>query len=235
MNTWPRKMAQNLGKYDDLIFCPLDLPNPPEVDIAQFIAWLHEKSANSMLPRVAFEKYSGKEYPWLSTTIGNGAIELRDSFPTIYEYLKEYPFDSLDHLVVLAQRGFQPIFIHTDRDWLQGMRFYLTCKNKEGLHFFRGREKYDEYEPHMMCADGSVKAPSWNETHFMDDPIYANFPDNHKPFMINSGRACHAIDPNTCEVGDRIAFLVRGKINSEKYDQLIERSLAKYGDHAIWY
>lgn len=235
MEAWPAKLAQNLGKYDDLIFCPLDMPNPPEVDIAQFIDWLHEQSKHSMIPRAAFEKYSGKEYPWLATTIKHGAVELKNSFPELHEYLSWFPFDLLDHLVILAQKGRQSIFIHTDRDWLQGMRFYLTCKNKEGLHFFRGRQKYDEFEPHMVGSDGKVKAPNWAQTHFMDEPIYASFPDGHKPFMINSGRACHAVDANTCQLGERIAFLVRGQINTGKYEDLMARSLAKYPQHAIWY
>jgi hypothetical protein len=235
-NQWPLKLAQNLGRYDDLIFCPLDLPPPPEVDTGEFVDWMLRAGSANMAPKRVYEKLTGHEYPWAVAFPDGGSYKaMKDEFPQVTEYLASFPFDEIEHTVILAQRGCQHVFTHTDRDWLRGMRVYLKSKNKEGLHFFRGREKYDEFDMYKTLPDGTVQMIDWNESHHMDEPIYAEFPEGCQTFMLNSGRASHAIDTNTCELGERVAILVRGKYNEERFNELMERSLAKYGDKAIWY
>lgn len=235
-SNWPLKLAQNLGRYDDLIFCPLDMPPPPEIDTAEFVDWMIKVGSSSMAPKRVYEKLNDHEYPWICAAPKGGSfLAMKEAFPQIVEYLGNYPFDEIDHCVVLAQRGFQHVFTHTDGDYLRGMRLYLKSKNKEGLHFFRGLEKYDEFDMYKTAPDGSVSRINWEESHQMDSPVYADFPDGCQTFMVNSGRACHAIDSNTCELGDRIAILIRGSYNEDRFNDLMDRSLSKYGDKAIWY
>ena len=234
MNAWPLKLAQNLGKYDDLIFCPLDMPIPPNIDPMALVEWMKTPGTINM-PKMAFEKVTKQEYPWLSRIASEGCEEVKEAFPELYEYLKSFPFESIEHMVFLAQRGHQPIFTHCDSDWLCGMRLYLTSKNREGLHFYKGKERYDEFLTYRVTEKREVIQADWEKTHHMDKPVYATFPENSHAFMLNSGRAAHAVDANTCELGERIAVLIRGKYDKQKLEDLIARSLAKHGNHAIWY
>lgn len=242
MKKWPLVPAKNQGRYDDLIFVPFDLPLVPQVDVSQFLMWMKaNQNFPTMRPKSAFEKTSGKEYPWFSSALFGDITPLREAFPEISQYVDLFPLKKVEQLVFLAQRGHQDVFKHTDSDGLYGMRFYLTKKNAEGLHFYRGREKYDYFptyatpETFQPTTGFGICPADWDHFFKTEEPVYATFPSECSAFHLNSARAVHAVDANTCELGERIAVLVIGELDHDKRDQLIERSLDRYGQHAIWY
>lgn len=236
MTDWPLVPARGLGRYDDLIFSPLDLPAPPEIDPARFVEWMGTgQDQQQMAPKRAFERVENREYPWLMRTLPGDLSPLRDAFPDVHAYLSVFPFQSIRAIVILAQRGYQAVHTHTDSDALCGMRFYLTRKNAEGLHFFRGRDRYDRFDTYQRTPTGELLRADWDRYFRTEEPVYATLPPGGRVFMLNSARAAHAVASNTCELGERIAVLVQGVYDVERRDALIARSVERYGDHAIWF
>jgi hypothetical protein len=160
---------------------------------------------------------------------------LKEAFPEVFDYALLYPFESVKAVIFLAQDGHQSVFPHSDSDGLTGMRFYLENRHVEGLHFYKGKQKYDSFNSSQLDESGTP-APVRFENYFdMSDPIYARFPSSSRAFMLNSARAIHAIDANTCKLGERIAVLVQGKLDVERFEKLIESSLKRYGEYTIWH
>jgi len=233
--SWLMTPAKSQNVFDDLIFTPLDLPNPPEIDVARFIRWMEVgQNDATAAPKVAFERLEKREYPWLVRNLHEDLSPLQAEFPDVYDYLAAFPFRRVRTLVILAQRGFQSVHTHTDSDGLCGMRFYLTRKNAEGLHFYKGRERYDHFGTYMR-QNGAVVRADWDKYFRTDEPVYATLPEDKKVFMLNNARAAHAVDANTCELGDRIAVLVQGEYDPVRRDELLRRSVEKYANQAIWY
>jgi hypothetical protein len=228
--------AQGYGKYDDLIFTPLAMPPPPVIDPEKFVDWMvADDMKTGKFPKERYERLTGLKYPWLMRSVIGDMSVLEDAFPEVLQYAKLYPFKKLRAVIFLAQDGRQEVFPHVDSDGLTGMRFYLQNRNVEGLHFFKGRERYDYFDPYKPDANGNPIAVDFNRYFHMDDRVYAKFPPGSRSFMLNSARAVHAIDANTCKLGDRIAVLIQGELDREKLDALISASLSRYPEYALWY
>lgn len=228
--------ASRFAKYDDLIFSPLDMPKPPAIDSEQFVQWmLNDPLKTGAYPKQHYEKVIGRPYPWLMRVLRNDFTPLADAYPDVLEYVLKYPVRNVQNIIFLAQDGHQAVFTHTDSDGLIGLRFYLANKNVDGLHFYRGRERYDYFNTYQRHANGEPKQPDLKRYFDMDKKVYATFPEECQSFVLNSARAAHGVDANTCKLGDRIAVLVQGEIDMERYEALVETSLKKFGNHAIWY
>lgn len=228
--------AKHEGRYDDLIFTPLDLPPVPEVDIDQFIEWMKSDPLKTgTMPKERFERITGKRYPWLMRVVSSDLESLHAAFPEVLQYARTYPFKTIKALVFLAQDGHEEVFPHADSDGLVGMRFYLANKNVDGLHFFKGKQPYDYFNGYKSDESGKPTPVGFENYFRMDEPIYARFPDTSRAFMLNSARAIHAVDENTCQLGDRIAVLVQGELDHDRLNALIGASLCRYQEYAIWY
>jgi len=233
--TWAMP-AQFRGRYDDLIFCPLDLPKPPEVLVEDFVRWMKVgQDAQRIAPKLAFERVEKRTYPWLMRTMTDDFAPLAEAFPDVSQYLSVFPFRKLRSVVILAQQGHQAVHTHTDSDGLYGMRFYLTAKNAEGLHFFKGRSRYDRCDNYKRSPTGELVRADWDALFDTGNPVFASLPEETRAFMLNNARAAHAVSPNTCELGERIAVLVQGELDEARRDALLERSLKRFGQNAIWY
>lgn len=236
MTPWPSTPAQRLGRFDDLIFSPLDLPLPPAIDVPKFLEWMTcVQDPKVIFTKMAFEKAHKRPYPWASRFLFGEEAALKEAFPELYEYLLLYPFDDLTKLMFLAQEGYQDIFTHCDPDGLHGMRLYLTAKNCEGLHFFKARQAFDNFPTYIHNDAGETVSADWDKHFKMDEPVYAHLPAPTRSFVLNSARAAHAVDANTCALGERISILVGGTVNVQRREALIERSLKRYGENAIWF
>jgi hypothetical protein len=233
---WSYTPAMFKGRFDDLIFTPLDLEQPPDVDADSFVNWMSGgQDPMQTEPMKAYERLNKKPYPWLMKTLNGDLSSLQSAFPDVYRYLSVFPFKEVRTLVILAQHGEQSVFTHTDSDGLCGMRFYLKSKNAEGLHFYKGKAPYDKFDSFRKRPDGTFERCVWENYFVMDEPVFATFPQGVRTFMLNSGRAAHSVAPNTCQLGDRIAVLVQGEYDLDRRDELLARSLVRYTDHTIWY
>jgi hypothetical protein len=236
VNEWPLQLAKHQGRFDDLIFSPLDLPAPPEIDAGRFVQWMQlGQQPETSLPRVAFENLTGQSYPWLLRSLIGDLSALAEAFPEVHRYLLCFPFKQVKSLTFLAQHGTQEVFTHTDSDDLYGMRFYLTVKNSEGLHFFKAKERYDHFPTYARSAEGVLQRADWDKHFWMSQPMYATLPAGCRTFVLNNSRAAHAVAANTCVLGERIAVLVRGEFDTQARDALLARSVAKHAAHALWF
>jgi len=228
--------ASRFAKYDDLIFAPLDLPLPPAIDAEVFVEWMKSDPLKTgAYPKQHYEKVIGKPYPWLMRVLRDDFEPLRIAYPEVYQYAMSYPLKTVRNIIFLAQDGHQSVFTHTDSDGLIGLRFYLANKNSEGLHFYQGRERYDYFNTYQRHENGEPKQPDLKRYFKMEEKVYATFPDGCRSFVLNSARAAHGVDANTCKLGDRIAVLVQGEVDMDRYEALVAQSLERYGSHAIWY
>jgi hypothetical protein len=227
--------ATRFRRFDDLIFTPLDMPQPPSVDVEQLIRWMSQDQKMGTYWKERYERLTGLEYPWLMRSVSGDLTPLAKAFPEVFAYAMSYPFRKVSTIILLAQNGHQTVLPHADSDGLAGMRFYLANKNVEGLHFYKGRERYDKFDSNGADKDGVPTRVNFNQYFHMDKRIYARFPQDSRAFMLNSARAVHSVDANTCTLGDRIAVLVQGELDQDRLDALLEASTKRYGDYAIWY
>jgi hypothetical protein len=228
--------AKHASHLDDLIFCPLDLPAVPLIDPESFVDWMKaDPFKTGEYPKAHYERIVGKTYPWLMRSLQGDLTSLGSTFPAVMAHCQLYPFSRIRNVIFLAQNGHQSVFTHTDSDGLVGMRFYLVNKSTEGLHFYRGKEPYDYFNCYPKDQQGNPYSANLPDYFDMSQKTYALFPEGVRSFMLNSARAAHGIDSNTCRLGDRIAVLVQGELDRERYRALMDSSLKKYGEYAIWY
>lgn len=228
--------AAHRGKFDDLIFTPLDLPQPPKIDAEQFVEWMKsDERKTGLFPKERYERLTGRKYPWLLRAVTSDLSPLQAAYPEILEYAETYPFKTVKAVIFLAQDGYQPIFPHSDSDGLVGMRFYLENRHVEGLHFYKGLAPYDSFNSAQFDENGNPIPVQFEKYFDMEKAIYARFPEDSRSFMLNSARAIHGIDANTCKLGDRIAVLVQGELDSKRFETLMNKSLERFKDYAIWF
>lgn len=100
--------------------------------------------------------------------------------------------------------------------------------NKNGVP----KEHFDEYEQSEPCgyrfvfhgSDSALNIHKGNQT------VIARLPSVPSVYLLNSTSGVHSV---TGDIG-RITLYVRGIVDEQRHNELIERSLAKFGDFAIW-
>lgn len=240
-------------RYKNLIYLPLDLTTPT-VDETEFLTWFkqtHDKDYNSEGNESDGIKLSGEysknllpaqnsknEYPWnivylhrhlKKTENYNTCIE---KFPSIKSYIDSLPFDSNASISILKQHPGIDVGIHTDYDLWFGIRFYLINSSNARIFF----QKAKNPTTHRLTAfkPSGEKIP-WNEL-VEDEKIYASYPTPTCSFHLSCTHAVHGVESvpedQTCS---RITFFFTGKLNPQKYVDLLDRSIEKYKEYAIWH
>jgi len=226
-----------LEVYRDLVFSPLALPSPPAVDAARLVAWMawareegHKRGLN--LPEREYEAASGLPYPWLMANVhygkrGHVEESFEREFPEVARYTRCFPLRGASFVVLLAQRGNVAAHLHTDSDGPWGFRFYLANRRRDALYFCLARERFPALPP---------KADDWSRYLDLERRHYARWPEGNPPFCLNSLRAAHAVEANTCALGERIACLVmpREGVDEERLLALLEASSERFAGHQIW-
>jgi hypothetical protein len=227
-----------LADYEDLVFSPLAMPPPPDVDTARLIEWMtwaraegHKRGLN--VPERGYEAATGRPYPWLMANVfyprpSHVEESFEREFPDLLRYAHSFPLKDLKLVVLLAQRGDIDVHLHTDSDGHWGFRFYLANKRQDALYFHMARERAGALPP---------SASDWATLVELDTRHYARWPEGNRPYCLNSIRAAHAVEANTCRLGERIACLVipRDGPDETRLLRLLEESSAAVGSYQIWY
>jgi hypothetical protein len=230
--------AATLEEFRDLVFSPLDLPPPPAVDSARLVAWMAwahgeaEKSGRNV-PERNYEAQTGRQYPWLMTALhysAPGSLEAAFGceFPQVVQYARFFPLRGLKLIALIAQREGTEVHLHTDSDGYWGLRFYLANRSSDALYFCMARD---------AAAELPRRADDWSALLDSRRKHYARWPAGNPPYCLNSIRAAHAVDANTCSLGQRIACLV---VPQKGHDEralldLLRRSTARFGAYQLWY
>ena len=232
--------------WKDLIFSPLDLPDPPELDMDKFISW------NSAQKEYMLELNTNRQnsmkllggYAWQISwakrpTVNNSTKWICDFdkiFPEITEYLELFPMKEIKSISILNQIGGSHVEPHVDPDELWGMRFYLKNKIKDALYFSRTKEKQETMIRTLEDSDGKPLTQKRNYLDYCkDEKIYAKFPKERCAWLLNCNRAWHGVDKNPTPTGTRITCLVMGEYDTNKLFKLLEESTKQYKDYQIWY
>ena len=231
---------ENMEPFKNLLFCPLDLPEPPVVEYDKFLEWHTEQlEYNKKYNTVAKLSDGKQEYPWNVSwarwwnTYQNPnpwICGFEKYFPELVEYFDLFPFTVAKSISFLDQKESKDVYLHTDPDQWWGMRFYLFNSLGEKLYFAKPKELLNERVSTMV--DGKYN-DLWERTDGVKH--YASFPSPRSPWMLNSVRAFHGVDKNTEFNGARVAVVMIGAYDYNKLYDLLDRSTKKYGEYAIWY
>lgn len=238
--------------YKNLIYVPLDLETP-EVDEREFLEWFQvtylkdretplNETDGIQLSSETSKKLSPAQnnkniYPWhivylhrhkLKTDNYQSCLE---QFPTIKKYINSLPFDSNSSISILKQQPGVDVGLHTDFDLWFGIRFYLINKSDARIFFQTARNPTDQ---RISTFDKEGKRIPWDQL-VNDEKIYASYPYPTCSFHLTSTHAAHGVEavPENDDCS-RITFFFTGRLNAVKYKELLDRSLAKYGEYAIW-
>ena len=233
--------------WRNLIFSPLDLPDPPEVDMEEFLKW-HADQKAFMLEHNTNRIKSSKIYGgygwiiswamwWNTYKLDNPWIcDFDKRFPELVEYINLFPFKQLKSISFLNQKGGAEVNPHSDPDRMWGMRFYLKNKTKDALYFSRMKEPNDFRINTMEDENGNPVTEKKNHLEFCkDEKIYARFPKDECAWMLNSYRAWHGLDKNSSPTGSRITVAIIGEYDENKLYKLLENSTQKYNNYQIWW
>ena len=233
--------------WRNLIFSPLDLPDPPEVDMDEFIRW-HSDQKKFMLQHNQNKVNSTNIYGgycwhiswaiwWNTYKLDNPWIcDFDKRFPELVEYINLFPFKTLKSISFLNQIGGAKVEPHSDPDRMWGMRFYLKNKTKDALYFSRMKEPNNHRIATMEDENGNAVSTRKDHLEFCkDEKIYARFPKDECAWMLNSYRAWHGLDENHSPTGSRITCAIIGEYDEDKLFELFKRSTDKHTDYQIWW
>lgn len=240
-------------EYKNLVYLPLDLETP-EVDEEAFLQWfdnthtadygsdindsdgvpLNGEYSKTLLPA----QNNKNVYPWNIVYLHRHLRKTKnyddclEKFPTIKNYIDQLPFDSNASISILKQHPGVDVGIHTDFDLWFGIRFYLINRSNARI-FFQTAKKPTSHRLTAFANDGTRLA--WNDI-VNEEKIYARYPTPRCSFHLTCTHAVHGVEAVPEDVDcSRITFFFTGKLNTIKYKELLDRSLAKYSDYAIWH
>ena len=249
LNTFPPEFET----YKNLIYVPLDLETPV-VDEEEFLKWLESAHAKDRASEgnesdgVQLSSESSKGllpaqnnkniYPWNIVYLHRHLRKTHnyesclEQFPSIKKYLDDLPFDSKASISILRQHPGVDVGIHTDYDLWFGIRFYLI--NSSNARIFFQKAKTPNTTRLTAFTDDGKRIP-WDDI-IQPEKVYARYPSPKCSFHLTCTHAVHGVESvpedQSCS---RITFFFTGKLNPAKYVELLERSLKKYGDYAIWH
>lgn len=256
---WPKRF----DLFRDLIYVPLDLPDPPAIDLELFVDWA--KHAPSLIGKIRcpetneaivhFEKKGAEawgEFPWIQVSAFHHGYsdkwiaDFDKTFPEVVEYVNLFPYNIFSGLTIIIQKQFRSVPLHTDPDDWLGMRFYLKNEVKKDILYFAPAvaRQNTRIPPYNYDYDTKkwVKNDLKNLVH-EEHKMYAKHPKSLHPWCLSSIRAAHGLDRIENRNYDRITALVHAHKgtsfetawNQDKLYDLLQRSLAKYHDYAIWW
>ena len=264
-----------LDKFRKLIFCPLDFPEPPEVDEEQLFKWIRmraDKDAGKLAGSVSgatgpidleskdlkrTASYSGKgTYPWrlihaMRSDFGNYGWEhwpeFRDMLPELAQYIESFPVQDFFTISFLNQKPGIDVGLHTDPDIFFGLRFYLVNKSKARIFFQKAKEPTTDRLLNIreeVTIGGKDSEPvikeevvnyEWNDI-CDSEKIIAKNPTNRYAFHLTGTHAAHGVEqvPEDDDTSRVTAFMVC-RVKPKEYAELLERSVEKYKDYAVWW
>lgn len=239
--------------YKNLIYVPLDLETPV-VDEEEFLKWFeaaHEKDHASAGNESDGVQLSGEYskgllpaqnnknvYPWNIVYLHRHLRKTEnyesclEQFPAIKQYLDNLPFDTRASISILRQHPGVDVGIHTDYDLWFGIRFYLVNSSNARIFFQKAQ---NPTTTRLTAFTDEGKRIPWDNL-IEPEKIYARYPTPKCSFHLTCTHAVHGVESvpedQSCS---RITFFFTGKLNPAKYVELLERSLNKYSDYAIWH
>lgn len=231
------ELYERLGRFTDLIFCPLDLPAPPQVPRQALVDWVgHARARSKTDEERHFAGASSDTYPWSSAyaaEYGKWCDGFDSRFPQVAAYLDLFPTASWTRVSVLIQEPQHDVWLHTDPDPVIGWRIYLG--HGGARVFFCPTLERHRKRLTTWTEEGRRDWSRWVRT---DRKLYARLPAGSCSWAMNVYRAAHGVETHRGRAGERVTLVINpdiDKLDIDAYLALLERSVTKYADYAIWY
>ncbi len=224
-----------LGAFHDLIFTRLDLPPVPEIDQQKLLSYIQNKN-RLLIPEHKLHDKNADEavYPWRAVyafSKGKWCCEFSELFPAIPTYLEAFPTTAWRAVIILTQLPGQKVFLHTDPDFGIGWRVYLNHGGPR-LYFKRFISR-----DNSRIETWSGGGPDSMESLCQPESIFVSETGSF-PWALTSIRAAHGVEPNDKTLGARVTLLLvphHDCIDHAKHQKLLQQSVTKYANTAIWY
>lgn len=239
----------------DVLYTPLDCPQPPLIDFDKLEAWVNRQPKNPrqwMMSKMNYQ-VQNEQYPWDYITLyhnprrGSGGptasadgwlAGINRVFPELIEYLRTpfgIPVEEFGNIVLLPLRpGHSGFYWHRDDD-ANGMRMYLDHEDSENNHLYMRRSVERDRWPLPWFYDATSP-----KTGFQEEDLLCKVLHPRQCFFLNNVRALHSTVTNV-PGKRRVTLLFRDlnprgdvpcRLNQLSAD-LILRSAEKFKDHAV--
>jgi len=260
-----RPFPSELEPYKGLIFCPLDLPPPPELDEERLFAYIRmrdERDRGTLAgsvsgatgpipldsPWLRYTASWSKEkntYPWrllhlMRSDFANDGWEFYDEFkqwlPELAAYFESLPVSEFYTMSLLNQKAGTDVGIHTDPDVWFGLRFYAVNRSNAKIFFQKAKNPQDKRLLNLTRDEhGQIKQLPWSDF-VEDEKIYAKYPQPCFPFHLTTTHAAHGVEAVPADQENaRVTGFIICRVDPVKYAELLKRSVEKYRDYAIWW
>jgi hypothetical protein len=260
-----QEFPKELEPYKGLIFCPLDLPEPPEIDEARLFAYIamrDERDRGTLAgsvsgatgpipldhPWLRYTASWSKEkdtYPWrllhlMRSDFANDGWEYYPEFkewlPELAAYFESLPVSEFYTMSLLNQKAGTDVGIHTDPDVWFGLRFYAVNRSNARIFFQKAKNPSAKRLLNLTRnADGTVKQLPWSDF-VEDEKVYGKYPCPRFPFHLTTTHAAHGVEAvPEGDTDSRVTGFVICRVRPKEYAELLARSVEKYKDYAIWW
>ena len=242
-----------IDKYLDLLYIPLALPLPPKVSASEFFTWADEIRPHEKLKRYEAHwpsVYRGKRFPWNNINFVKtnhpdlkffgsdnsvGSIDksldiklIESRWPEIFNYFENFPIEEVVMVQFLNQR--REVELHYDYDRIWGMRTVLQNNSGNVLYLKKSADKWDPPLNRLPLENYSnnpnLLQPEEFQTLAPDSDTYS--------FMINQLRCVHGVKASP-EGSEKLVVAIQGRLDHNKLERLLEKSLDQYSNLAVWH
>jgi hypothetical protein len=227
----------------NILYTPLDVPPPPEIDIEKFLSWVKRvypqpEKGDAAKAKSTAEELMPDNYPW-DLVFGAYNGKWIDGFNTEFPELADYCLSAFGITTTeLLTAVFLPI-----RASVTGLAFWHNDVDETGFRFYLVNEHSDKnplllkkiVEPTSYIPN--LKAPIPEDHPALQKEVHVcNFPSDRHAFYINNIRAVHS--PMVNVPANRIAGFITIKRHLQPYvkkisEPLLIRSAEKFKDYAI--
>lgn len=254
-------IPEKMEKFKNLLYVPLDLPEPPKIDLDEMLEWsrtipddhpnqageIKTKNGVILTPERAIKNKLGY-YPWLSIWLKRNPdfvpqndgwmMEFKEKYPELADYVMQFPLKETVAVNLMWQKEGHSVMIHTDPEHWFGMRLYLSNTPNSPLFFMKTKEPVEKRYDYVTTDINDEHLSKIANT----TKHYVKFLKPCHPWIINNVRALHGVDTYPNATGTRAVIVIHGRfkenespIDFDKLYDLLERSVDKYQEYAIWY
>ncbi len=199
-----------------LIWCPIDIPKFPYPDFdlpggsTRWAYWDFKKITKSVESNL---DYSNPGY-----AIAEIKSIIYEEYPDLIEWINLFPFKTIRNIKFNTQ--IEDCLAHIDFS-------YENCKTDAD------KELWNNNSINEPCGYRTLISGSKTNMQYAihnDEKIYTTIPDDTDTFVLNSTTLLHGVD---AEPGRKLIYM-HFEIDTSANEKLIQSSLEKYSDYAIY-
>tara|TARA_B100001094_G_scaffold307347_1_gene338971 strand:- start:431 stop:1021 length:591 start_codon:yes stop_codon:yes gene_type:complete len=135
-------------------------------------------------------------------------------YPTLCEYIELLPYDAVSNIKINHQKAEVAPHVDLQHQWYSEDLFNNSLENEPAGYRLVIKGSHDVLKIHRN-----------------DDIVTAYMPvDQTHAYVLNQSAGLHSVEDDP----GRITVYATGFINKDKHNDLLEKSLEKYSQYAVW-